>query len=308
MDSALQNTSSCCTVLIDASLIDESERNQEIFHTDEVKDQLLSDYMKEVGVHEPITCFQKSDGRYEIISGHRRYKARVLKGDQKIDVIVTQPPVSDGDKIYQLIFDNIHSRQLKTMDLARALKAMKDTWLPEQRQKGMVGDTKCILADKFNISSTKVSRYLRLLQLTPELQDKVQDGILSVDAALSLTADDVCSLDGLQEFINESLDDAKDTFDELSPISKNTIEKMIREFRSKTASDREPIILNKDNESIHRERNLTRKKLEKNVESFRTIINSNLSPNFKPTNTDVEALEQLQVELLALIEKCKSKM
>ena len=171
-NNAMQNISSCSTVLIDASLIDESEMNPDIFSNDEESIIGLSEYMKEVGVHEPIACFQKEDGRYEIISGHRRFKARLLKGDTKIDVIITPPPQTIGDNVYQLIFDNIHARQLKPMDLARALDAMKTKWVPEQREKVLPEIPKNPCQQIYEMSTAKVSRYLRLLKLAPETREQ----------------------------------------------------------------------------------------------------------------------------------------
>lgn len=304
-NSAMQNISSCSTVLIDASLIDESEKNQDIFSNDEKGIQGLSEYMKEVGVHEPIACFQKEDGRYEIVSGHRRFKARLLKGDTKIDVIVTPPPQSKGDMVYQLIFDNIHARQLKPMDLARALYEMKTIWVPEQREKGTVeGDTKDILAAKFNMSTAKVSRYLRLLKLNPELQDKVQTGVLSVEAALVLISDDN-NIDGLQDYINEAIDSKDEVYDETSSISKTEVQKMIHLFKKTLQSMPTTPISEENSKDTKLSQKVSRKKFEKSVESFHQIINMEFSQKFKLNEQDIENLESLQTDLSTLIQKYK---
>jgi len=302
---AMQNISSCSSILIDADLIDESEKNHLIFSIDEDKIKGLSDYMSEIGVHEPIVCFQKSDGRYEIISGHRRFRARLLKGDTKIDVIVKSPPKSEGDKVYQLIFDNIHTRSLGPMDLARALNEIKITWLPEQREQGLVtGDTKDILAKKFNISSSKVSRYLRLLNLIPELQKKVETGELSVDAALSLTLEEN-AIDGLQEFVNESIDKAKEGISDFDSITRMEITKMIKTYKSLKSTAKSDTD-NSNKNDISAATKISRKKFVKSIESFQHVITSEFSHNFKLNEDDIKQLETLNKELLSLIERYKS--
>lgn len=297
-NNAMQNISSCSTVLIDASLIDESEMNPDIFSNDEESIIGLSEYMKEVGVHEPIACFQKEDGRYEIISGHRRFKARLLKGDTKIDVIITPPPQTIGDNVYQLIFDNIHARQLKPMDLARALDAMKTKWVPEQREKGLTGDTKEILANKFKMSTAKVSRYLRLLKLAPETQNKVQKGVLSVEAALVLTLEDNL-VDGLEDYVNTTIDKAIAEHDETSPISRAEVNKIISSFKKAKHSAF-------DSNSQQEKKKITRKKFEKELESFHEVINTEFSQKLKLNTEDIKKLEILQEDISVLIHKYKN--
>ena len=284
--------------LIDASLIDESEMNPDIFSNDEESIIGLSEYMKEVGVHEPIACFQKEDGRYEIISGHRRFKARLLKGDTKIDVIITPPPQTIGDNVYQLIFDNIHARQLKPMDLARALDAMKTKWVPEQREKGLTGDTKEILANKFKMSTAKVSRYLRLLKLAPETQNKVQKGVLSVEAALVLTLEDNL-VDGLEDYVNTTIDKAIAEHDETSPISRAEVNKIISSFKRAKHSAF-------DSNSQQEKKKITRKKFEKELESFHEVINTEFSQKLKLNTEDIKKLEILQEDISVLIHKYKN--
>lgn len=301
---AMQNISSCSSILIDANLIDESNKNF-IFSMNQEKLQGLSDYMNEVGVHEPITCFQKSDGRYEIISGHRRFRARLLKGDAKIDVIVTPPPKTEGDRVYQLIFDNIHSRNLGPMDLARALKEMKLTWLPEKRAQRLVsGDTKDILAKEFHISSAKVSRHLRLLNLIPELQDKVESEKLSVDAALLLTLEEN-NIDGLQEFINETIENKvnNDDFDSLTKIE---IEKAIKVFKNSKSTENGRA----NNETKATQPStikISRKKFAKSIETFQNIITGFNNRSFNLNADDIKQLESLNQDLLSLIEQYKTQ-
>lgn len=302
---AMQNISSCSSILIDANLIDESNKNF-IFSMNQEKLKGLSDYMNEIGVHEPITCFQKSDGRYEIISGHRRFRARLLKGDTKIDVIVTPPPKTEGDRVYQLIFDNIHSRSLGPMDLARALKEMKLTWLPEKRENGLVsGDTKDILAKEFNISSAKVSRHLRLLNLIPELQDKVENEKLSVDAALLLTLEEN-NIEGLQEFINETIE-KKESNDDFNSLTKIEIVKAIKVFKSSISTENESLSNEaKIAQPSTTKAKISRKKFTKSIETFQNIITGFNNRSFKLNADDIKQLESLNQDLFSLIEQYKT--
>ena len=171
----------CTPVNLEMSLIDENPKNEKIFNMSKIDD--LAKYIKEKGFYQPILVFQKENGRYEIIAGHRKYRAKKLNGDRTIPAVVKQAPKTEGERSYQLIMDNMQSRTLTPIDTARSMKELSETWIQEQREAGnLTGKKKDILAEIFHCSAAKVSRLLRLLQLDDSMQALIADGIISVDA------------------------------------------------------------------------------------------------------------------------------
>jgi ParB family chromosome partitioning protein len=282
------------STVLDIDKIDENPRNELIFNMDGIED--LAEYIKEVGFHQPIVVFRKENERYEVVSGHRKLRAKKLNGDNKIESVVIQAPESEGDKAYQLIFDNVNARTLKPLDMARAMNEIKNVWIPEQREKGnLTGDTKDILAEKFKMSSSKVSRYLRLLNLNPKLQDNVDDGIIAVDAALVLLQDQYIDVEGLQDYISELVAEQMKSEEEIS-ITKAEIIKMIKNFFESTKqNDGES---NKSKESI-----VTKKKFVKAVNAFKTILSSKYEEKFILDEDEVQFLKELRDKLENLIEE-----
>lgn len=296
VEAALSNVSSCSATLIKIDLVDENPKNEKIFNMAGIDE--LAAYMNEVGVHEPILVFQKADGRYEIISGHRKFRARKLRGDKSIDAIVKAAPKTEGDRIYQLVFDNIHSRKLGPMDLARAMNEIKNTWIPEQREKGLVsGETKEILAEKFHMSQSKVVRLLRLLNLNQDLQDKVESGKLAVDAALVLTQDENIHLTGLQDFVNDLIDKAcaEEEIDDTA-VTKATVIKMVNSFKD-LQSEKKELPERKEQSPV------SKKKFMKASTSFHDMLNAKFDDKFKLEETDIKALKELQSDIDALLSR-----
>lgn len=301
----LQNLSACNSILIDADKIDESPKNSLIFAIDDDKLHSLADYMKEVGVHEPITCYQKNDGRYEILSGHRRFRARLLNGDKKIDVIVRAAPKTEGDKVYQLIFDNIHSRVLTPIDTARAMQEIKENWIPEKRAKGLIsGNTKDILADKFGVSPSAVQRTLSLLQLIPALQQKVAAKVLPVDAAILIIQEsnerEEAESKKMQEFVDAAIDYAKESTQDFTCAAKNDIASYIARFNAQKESTGNEIEAAQKTTSKSKAL-VTKQKYNNSVKKFQSIITSDFANDFRLEAKDIETLKQLQEEIANLI-------
>ena len=124
----------CTPVNLEMSLIDENPKNEKIFNMSKIDD--LAKYIKEKGFYQPILVFQKENGRYEIIAGHRKYRAKKLNGDRTIPAVVKQAPKTEGERSYQLIMDNMQSRTLTPIDTARSMKELSETWIQEQREAG----------------------------------------------------------------------------------------------------------------------------------------------------------------------------
>lgn len=176
-----------------------SELHPFVNHPFEVRDdedmQKLVDSIKENGVLTNLTVRPRAEGGYEIISGHRRFHAAQLAGLDKIKVQVRD--VDDDQAIIDMVDANIQREHISPMEKARALK-MKNEALKRSagRPKGNWGQldpnfpkprTKEILAEGTGESAKQVQRYIRLNELIPELQKKVDSNTLKFNPAVELS-------------------------------------------------------------------------------------------------------------------------
>ena len=151
--------------------------------------------VEQYGVLSPLIARPRPEGGYEIISGHRRFHAAQLAGLDKIKVQVRN--VDDDQAIIDMVDANIQREHISPMEKARALK-MKNEALKRSagRPKGNWGQldpnfpkprTKEILAEGTGESAKQVQRYIRLNELIPELQKKVDSNTLKFNPAVELS-------------------------------------------------------------------------------------------------------------------------
>lgn len=176
-----------------------SELHPFVNHPFEVRDdedmQKLVNSIKENGVLTNLTVRPRAEGGYEIISGHRRFHAAQLAGLDKIKVQVRD--VDDDQAIIDMVDANIQREHISPMEKARALKMKNDAikrsiGRPSQKccqvdnvsGKGRTSDS--IAADAGD-SVKQVYRYIRLNELIPELQKKVDSNTLKFNPAVELS-------------------------------------------------------------------------------------------------------------------------
>lgn len=147
---------------IDISLIDPNKDNEAIFGLEDI--DYLADAIKEDGFSGAIEVYAKDDGRYEIISGHRRYLAMQRNGETSIPCIICEP-VDERMKSKILIDKNILSRKMSPLKWAKAIKYYEENVLYD-----FEGQKRDELAKHFNISGPTIHRYTVLLKLIPEFQ------------------------------------------------------------------------------------------------------------------------------------------
>lgn len=188
-----------------------SELHPFVNHPFEVRDdedmQKLVDSIKENGVLTNLTVRRRAEGGYEIISGHRRFHAAQLAGLDTIKVQVRD--VDDDQAIIDMVDANIQREHISPMEKARALKMKNDAikrsiGRPRQKccqldnisEKGRTSDS--IAADAGD-SVKQVYRYIRLNELIPELQQKVDANSLKFNPAVELS---YLSADEQKDFLN----------------------------------------------------------------------------------------------------------
>lgn len=157
---------------------------------DEDMNQLVQS-VKERGVITPITLRQKEDGRYEIVSGHRRRKACELAGLDSVPAEIKE--LSRDEAIILMVESNLQRSIIlpseKAFSYKMRLEAMKRQGQRTDLTSGPVVQkfSRDALGDKAEESGRQISRYIRLTELIPELLDIVDENKIAFRPAVELS-------------------------------------------------------------------------------------------------------------------------
>lgn len=154
----------------------------------------MAESVKRLGVLSPAVARQKENGRYELISGHRRKKACELAGIDKMPVIVRN--MDRDEAIIFMVDSNLQRERLlpseKAFSYKMKLDAMKRqgartdlTSVPMGQKLGKT--SREILAGASPDSNTQIQRYIRLTELTPALLQMVDEGKIAFRPAVELS-------------------------------------------------------------------------------------------------------------------------
>ena len=139
----------------------------------------LANSIKENGLYTPLTVRLKEDGRYELISGHRRKAAMELLGITETESYVEE--LADEEATIEMVDSNMYREKILPSEKAFAYK-MKYDAIKHQGKKTSGHDVQK-LDDK---SDRNIRRYIRLTNLIPELLQLVDDTVLK-DKRTALT-------------------------------------------------------------------------------------------------------------------------
>lgn len=237
---------------------------------DEDMEQLVQS-VKERGIITPITLRQKEDGRYEIVSGHRRKKACELAALATVRAEVQD--LSRDEAIILMVDSNLQRSHILPSEKAFSYKMKLDAM---RRQQGERTDlTSVPLGQKFDgktsrellaadspDSNTQIQRYIRLTNLSPALLDMVDDGKIAVRPAVEISY----LAKEEQEALIETI-----AFEEATPSLAQAIK--MRDF-SKNGKLNEDVILS----IISEEKPNQRAKISIPTERIRKFIPDNISP------------------------------
>lgn len=148
------------------------------------------------GIITPAMVRKKEDGRYEMISGHRRKHACERLGLETLRCEVVD--VSRDEAIILMVDSNSQRSEIAPCDKGRAYKMKLEAM---KRQQGERTDLTCDplghkletqrsvqdLADDSQDSKTQIQRYIRLTELVPELQEFVDNGQMKMRPAVELS-------------------------------------------------------------------------------------------------------------------------
>ena len=161
---------------------------------DEDMNQLVQS-VKERGVITPITLRQKEDGRYEIVSGHRRRKACELAGLERVPAEIKE--LSRDEAIILMVESNLQRSIIlpseKAFSYKMRLEAMKRQAGRPQENCSPVDNnlkgikTASLFKEQTGDGQAQVYRYIRLTELIPELLDMVDENKVAFRPAVELS-------------------------------------------------------------------------------------------------------------------------
>jgi len=162
---------------------------------DEDMDQLVQS-IKDRGIITPVTLRQKENGRYEIVSGHRRKKACELAGMATVKAEIRD--LTRDEAIILMVESNLQRSTIlpseKAFSYKMRLEAMKrQAGRPRKNNPAPVGPnlagtrSNLELAAESPDGKTQIQRYIRLTNLVPDLLDMVDEGKIALRPAVELS-------------------------------------------------------------------------------------------------------------------------
>ena len=141
---------------------------------DEEELQALSDSIAEHGIIQPLTVRELNSGYYQIIAGERRWRAARLANLSEVPVVIIE---ADDKKAMELaLIENLQRQDLNPVEEALGYQTLME-------EHGMTQED---AAKRVGKSRPAVTNALRLLNLAPEVLDKVRTGELSAGHARAI--------------------------------------------------------------------------------------------------------------------------
>lgn len=182
----------------------------------------LIESIKERGVITPATVRQKEDGRYELVSGHRRKRACELAGFETLRSEIVD--LNRDEATILMVESNFQRSEILPSEKAFAYK-MRLEAMKRQGQRTDLTSTPLVekLAGKDALSVSRIGeevgesreqirRYIRLTNLVPELLEFVDEGRIKMRPAVELSyLDEDCQRDVVDEI---DLNDATPSHDQ----------------------------------------------------------------------------------------------
>ena len=176
----------------------------------------LADSIKQFGILQPLIVQKKKD-YYEIIAGDRRWRAAKIAGVKEVPVIVKE--FTDQEIVEISLIENIQRENLNPIEEAMAYKRLLEEFNLKQDE----------VAERVSKSRTAVTNSMRLLKLSPRVQQMIVDDMISTGHARALLAID----DEEQQYIL-----ANKIFDE--KLSVRETEKLVKALKNPKKEIKKP--------------------------------------------------------------------
>ena len=167
----------------------------------------LKESIREYGVLSPLLVRPRGDGRYEIVSGHRRKAACEALGITELPVLVRD--MTDDEAVILMVDSNIQREHILPSEKAFAYKmkmeAMKHQGARSDLTSGQLGPklrTDQQVAEDAGESRKQVQRYIRLTHLIPPILQMVDDYQIAFNPAVEISY----LTEGHQRMLKEEMD------------------------------------------------------------------------------------------------------
>lgn len=166
------------------------------FHVRDDEDMVrLAESVREVGVLTPVRLRRKDDGRYELVSGHRRKHAAELAGLDTLPCVVKD--MTRDEAIIEMVDANLQRERILPSEKAYSYKMKLDA----MKRQGQRSDLTCaptahklkgkrsrdIIAEEAGESKDQIRRYIRLTELIPEILTLVDEGSIGMRPAVEIS-------------------------------------------------------------------------------------------------------------------------
>lgn len=149
--------------------------------------EMLIDSVKENGILIPIAVRPK-DGKYEILSGHRRIYACKVAGIETVPAIVRE--LTKDEAVIFMVDSNLQREGLLPSEKGFAYKMKLEAMKHQGRTSAQLGQKLTSvqqIADNTSDSRTQIQRYIRLTNLEKPLLDMVDEGRIALTPAVELS-------------------------------------------------------------------------------------------------------------------------
>ncbi len=136
--------------------------------------QDLASSIRELGIVQPITLRQTSEGKYQIVAGERRWRASQMAGLKSIPAYIRT--IDDSDVMEMALVENIQRDDLNAIEIALAYAHLLS-------QEGMTQEK---VSERVGKSRVAVANYLRLLKLPAQVQMALQKHEIDMGHARAL--------------------------------------------------------------------------------------------------------------------------
>lgn len=136
----------------------------------------LADSLERYGLLQPVVVRQVQDdpnADYELVVGERRWRAARVAGLERIPATIAD--IASRDLLEVALVENIQRRDLNPIELALAFRGLTDT-----------GTTQQEVGERVGLDRSSVANHLRLLELPRELQQDVEDEVITMGHAKAL--------------------------------------------------------------------------------------------------------------------------
>ena len=168
-----QNSSLTGTLEIDVNKIEPNPYQPRAEFSEELIAE-LAESIKVLGLIQPITVRETSEGKYQIISGERRYRASKMAGLSTIPAYIKK---TDNQGMLEMaIVENIQRENLNSIEIAISCQRLMDECnLTQEAMSQRVGKKRATVAN-----------YLRLLKLPPVIQIAIRENKITMGHAKAL--------------------------------------------------------------------------------------------------------------------------